>query len=493
MYSLFVLGTSLAIGQGTPPAPPPMELPRYVVPAVPAAPAPPLSTAPAAPSAAPGAGKADAGDAAKPTTGENPKDKPADEKDKPAEDKPAAAPDTYFIMDVLKGTPLGERMAKNRVSISGWSESSYTASTTATTNLPVTWNDRANRFLQQQTWFRFDRALDTDSKCVSYGWHLDTLFGTDYRFTMNRGFWNEQLNNSRPDPREPTGLTQNLYGFDLPQYYVNAYLPNLFKGTEVRFGRMYTLFGYESVEAVSTPLLSRSYAFNWAPPFFNSGLYVGPTFNKNWSGKYMLANGNDVTLGSRSEELRFVGATTWTDDDKKNSLTLATSLGRGKFNTSMPFGPATTGLMYEPAGRNNINVFDLVYTHQITDPLSYAIEMIYGYQTGVPANVNGGIVDPDRPVGTSGTAHWFAAAQYLTYKFSDKWSGIVRAEIFNDAEGQRTGFVGTYTAVTAGLQWHPSKSVTLRPEIRYDYNGHSRPFSGSHDILTAATDLLIRY
>ena len=59
-----------------------------------------------------------------------------------------------------------------------------------------------------------------------------------------------------------------------------------------------------------------------------------------------------------------------TSDDEKSSLTLGTSVGRGKFNAGRPNGPAqgitTLGLAYEPAGRNNINVFDVVYTQKLS-------------------------------------------------------------------------------------------------------------------------------
>jgi hypothetical protein len=36
-------------------------------------------------------------------------------------------------------------------------------------------------------------------------------------------------------------------------------------------------------------------------------------------------------------------------------------------------------------------------------------------------------------------------------------------------------------------------SVIFRPEVRYDYNGYSRPFSGQHGIFTAGADLIFTY
>jgi hypothetical protein len=47
------------------------------------------------------------------------------------------------------------------------------------------------------------------------------------------------------------------------------------------------------------------------------------------------------------------------------------------------------------------------------------------------------------------------------------------------------------TAVTAGLSYKPKSSIIFRPEIRYDYNGESRPFEGRHGLFTA--DLIVRW
>ena len=83
--------------------------------------------------------------------------------------------------------------------------------------------------------------------------------------------------------------------------------------------------------------------------------------------------------------------------------------------------------------------------------------------------------------------------KYLNYNFNEQMSGIIRAEAFYDAEGSRTGFEGWYCAGTVGAVYKPKDSVIFRPEIRYDYNGYSRPFTGQHGILTAGADLIIKF
>ncbi len=82
-------------------------------------------------------------------------------------------------MRELQGTWLGAVLDNDRLSFSGWTEASYTASTSQQSNLPVSFNDRANTFLLQQQWFRIDRALVTaGTSDPSFGYHLDVLVGS---------------------------------------------------------------------------------------------------------------------------------------------------------------------------------------------------------------------------------------------------------------------------------------------------------------------------
>jgi hypothetical protein len=385
-------------------------------------------------------------------------------------------------MREAQGTWVGALLDDQRTTLSGWVEPSYTFSSAARNNQPMVWNDRANEFLLQQAWFRLDRpVVTTGTTQPTVGYRLDVLYGSDYRFTLPRGLLNDQLKNS-------TGA-QNLYGVDPIQFYVNAYFPNLFQGTEIRLGRCYCPFGYESNEAISTPLLSRAYDFNTSP-FTHCGLMALTTFSPKWSANLMLVNGNDVFFADPAEELRFVGKLQWTSPDRRDSVAVSTSLGRGKFNAGEPFAPATVATANEPAGRNNVNVFDVIWTHAFDPRLSYALETTFGYEYGVPANVPGGIIKEDA---TEGTMHWAAAINYLTYVIDPHWSALTRVEFFDDFEGQRTGFEGLYSVVTAGLQYRPYKGLWIRPEVRYDYNNESRPFEGKHWLLTVAGDVIVRW
>ncbi len=517
MFDVFALSVALSVGQAGTPAvvPPPPDLPQKVTTVDPIVPQangrtvitvePISATSPrlqAKPVALQKDGSKELQDPkSKGNSDINPEAKKDEEKkdeekkDEDKKDEPKKD-DRGLFMKMLDGTPMGETLKDKKISISGWTQMSYTGSGAGTVNLPVVWNDRANKFLIQQHWITVQKALDTESKEASFGWRVDGMFGTDYRYMMIRGFWNSQLLNTKVNQAEPNGFQQNLYGFDLPQFFANAYLPNLFEGTELRAGRVYTPWGMESVEGVSSPLLSRSYAFNWAPPFFHTALVAMPKFSKNWSGVAMLALGND-TFFSGSDELRFIGNINWKSDDEKTTATFATSLGRGKFNAGAPFNPATNGLMSEAAGRNNFNAFDFVFTHKVTDKFTYSMEAIYAYQSGVPTSASVGVISgaiiSDDPV--SKTANWWSVAQYFQYQWTDQLASIFRPEVFDDLEGQRTGFKGVYYAGTFGYQYKPKDWLWFRPEIRYDYNGQSTPFNNGtqHHLWTASTDMIIRW
>src|SRR5581483_8906831 len=100
----------------------------------------------------------------------------------------------------------------------------------------------------------------------------------------------------------------------------------------------------------------------------------------------------------------------------------------------------------EPLGRNNFNAIDLYWIHIFNVKWSYQFEGIYGWQTNVPMIAN--------PQGF-GNAHWFALCNYLFYNITPKLTYQTRAEVFEDCEGQRTGFPGLYEALTTGLAYRP--------------------------------------
>jgi hypothetical protein len=377
----------------------------------------------------------------------------------PAEPTPAVAPtspDRWLLMKSLQGTFPGWVLDSHRIQISGWTDMSFTASSAARDQLPMGFNYRANEFLLQQNWLRIERPVVTSGTSEpTFGFRVDTILpGSDYRFTLARGIYDRQLtaNNGQP----------NLYGIDPIQFYAEAYFPTVVRGLDVKIGHIFCQYGVEANDAPSNALLSHAYTFIY-DPFTHTGVMATLKLTDTWSVQAGLVLGSDVFIDPASEPT-FMGSVKWAPPNGRDSVLFSVILGSGRFNQQRNF--------------HNPEIFDLVYTHKINARLSYTAEGLYGYTTNVP---------------DTGFANWFGIINYLTCDFSPRVSGTTRLEFFDDFQGQRTGFKGLYTALTAGLSFKPYRSVIIRPEIRYDFNTDSRPFENRRGLFTAATDVILRW
>jgi hypothetical protein len=369
---------------------------------------------------------------------------------------PAPAPDRWALMKVLQGTWPGALLDDNRMQIVGWTDMSYTASSAAHDNLPMGFNYLANQFALQQNWLRVEQTVVTSGTTEpTWGFRWDTILpGTDYRFTTARGLLDSQLTANHGQP--------NTYGIDPIEFYAHAYFPTVGRGLDVKVGRIFCQYGVESNAAVDNALGSRAYTFIY-DPFTHTGAMGTLQLTDVWSVQAGIVLGSDVFIDPASEPTA-MGSIKWVRPGGRDTVLLSFIANAGRFNRQEQF--------------NNPNILDLVYTHQFNPRLVWNLESLVGYEDHVP---------------DIGTAHWFGVLNYVTYNFTSWLSGTTRLEFFDDVEGQRTGHEGLYTALTLGLAFKPCPSVILRPEVRYDYNGESRPFEGRHGLFTTALDVIVRW
>ena len=231
---------------------------------------------------------------------------------------------------------------------------------------------------------------------------------------------------------------------------------------DVKVGRFFAQYGVETNDAVNNALASHAYSFIYNP-FTHTGALATIKLTDAWSVQTGLVLGSDNFLGP-TDTPTFIGSVKWVRADLRDTAQFSVILGNGRFNQGQNF--------------DNPEIFDLVYTHKIVQRLNYTFESLYGFTTDVF---------------NTGTATWLGVLNYLTYDFSPRLGGAARLEFFSDAQGQRTGFEGLYSALTGGLSFKPLKSVIFRPELRYDYNGQSRPFENKHGLFTATADLVLRW
>jgi hypothetical protein len=317
-------------------------------------------------------------------------------------------------------------------------------------------NWRANEPLLQQNWLRFERAVVTSGTTEpTFGFRSDTILpGGDYRFTLARGLFSGQLTANNGQPQR--------IGIDPIQFYAEAYFPTIGRGLDVKVGHFFAQYGVEANDAPSNALASHAYTFIY-DPFTHTGVLGTLKLTDVWSVQAGMVLGSDVFIDP-ADEPTFIGSVKWTQSDQRRTVLCSVIVGPGRFNQARDF--------------HNPEVFDLVYTHKLNARLTYNFESLYGFTTNVPH---------------IGFANWLGVVNYLTYDLTPRLSATARLEFFDDAQGQRTGFPGLYSALTTGLSFRPTKAVIFRPEVRYDYNNESHPYEDKHYLFTATADVIVRW
>lgn len=361
----------------------------------------------------------------------------------PEEEKKDDGPKTLF-MKAVKDTPIGDFLARNRLNVTGFADARYTGTNVdRLSNIPAGMGFSYNRDLPQFLWTTVERTVDTKSDEASWGFRLDVLGGSAYQYTLQRGLLTYQLTERDGQP--------NRFGFDPVQAYAEVYFPGVAKGLDVKVGRSFVRFGYESLNPTQSVLPSWSYAFTYNP-YTQTGIFTETKLNDDWTMQNDFLIGND-NFFDNSNRFYYWGSLQWAPEKSKTTFKAGALLGYGRFDRSNNF--------------NNPQLIDAVLTHKLTDDLTYALEFLYGWQHDVPG---------------TGFAQWYHFVNYLTYKIDDKWSATGRVELFDDVDGNRTGFAGFYTSYTLGLTWKPCDAFMVRPEVRYDRCNNNTPFDGQKDL-----------
>ncbi len=366
------------------------------------------------------------------------------------DEKEEPAPHKYLIERSLAETRLGEILDNRGITIYGWTEMSYNASTNSTSNAPVFMIDQARQYQMNQNYLVVEKTLDTSKDEFQWGWAMNWILpGTDARTTIPRGLWFDQVTDGDPYPIDPF------------QFYAQAYLPSC--KTTVKVGRFATHIGYELVQAPDTPFISRSYMFQYNP-FTHTGLWATTALNDTWTVGYGASTGNDTFIDAATNRLTFLGQLKWAPAEGQTSVSLNCTV------TNPTYIAAAQFQVY-----NNYNV---VVIHAFNDKLSYVLDAGYSH------------MDDYEDIGS---VNWYGAANYLIYNHSDKCVSTLRAEVFEDSQGARTGSKGLYTEVTYGVAVKPLPGVIIRPSARYDNNSQTGAFDGNQNLFTGAIDLIFRW
>ena len=320
----------------------------------------------------------------------------------------------------------------NGWSIGGWASLGYHSKA-----IPI-FNDRPDELNLHQAWLYAEKAIDT-SCGFDIGGRIDYLYGIDAQNTQAFGIDNDHWDND---------WDNGEYGHALPQAYVEAGYGDL----SVKVGHFYTIIGWEVVPATGNFFYSHAYTFNNSEPFTHTGALA--TYNASddltvWGGYTMgwdsgFEDNGDNFLGGISMGL--------TDD---LTLTYATSIG--VFNETS--GINEQGYMHS-----------IVADYALTDSLQYII------QSDVLSTELGGNAGQFTGLDFRQT---FGINQYLIKTLSDCWAVGARFEWYNvdNLDGEATVdpsapvfSEGDVYALTLGVNHKPHANVTIRPEIRFDWD-----------------------
>jgi hypothetical protein len=241
----------------------------------------------------------------------------------------------------------------------------------------------------------------------------------------------------------------------------------------VTMGKMYTWIGYELVENIGNPNYSHGLIYNNAIPFTHMGMSfdVSEFMPSDKLGLQLkLVNGWDSFIDNN--EAKSIGFYLTYEPTDDWFWSLATIYGNEGWNKRS--GEAVGANYTSPNNGGATQMMDIVATYSLpqVDRLSLGANFDLGYIedfTVHDANGNGVI---DTGVGGNSNAdsltgaHWWAAAGYAMYDWTDTTMGALRYEYMDDTDAART-FGYSIWDLTYTHNMTVADNLMIRPEVRY--------------------------
>ena len=363
--------------------------------------------------------------------------------------------------------------AKSRTKLYGWFEPTLNFSTSAHRNEPEANDAYSNRLEMNQFVLYAERLPESVQRDhLDWGYHLTALVGTDYRFTMGKGYFSGQL---LSDHRQ--------YGFDPALEYVDLYFPEVADGLNLRLGRFISVPGIEAQLAPNNYIFSHSllYAID---PFTDTGLMATFKLNDQWLMQFGITSGHDVAP--------------WTADAKPSG-TACLNFTTASVNDN--FYVCANGINDGKYAYNNLQQYDATWYHKFSKTVHMATEAWYMYERDVPAI--GGRIQPETganaayclPGEQRCTASEYALVNFLQKELSAHNFVSFRCDFLDDKKGQRTGYATRYSENTISWTHWIGTTIQIRPELRFDRAWDRKAYDNGqrHNQLTLASDLIFHF
>jgi hypothetical protein len=377
---------------------------------------------------------------------------------------PTPLPNVNIIQDFL----FGPDNKNAPFIVRGWLESDYTYRSTGSgrNNVAPVMNRFGDEALLRQLGLWIYKPLD--AKELSWGFNIINITGNDAAFLQPTlgGYRN----------------TNPRFGNSFTDLNLTAHLPILTEGgVDIKAGRQTTVLGPMGALSWQRPFASSDYA--WYN--LEEGRYTG--VSATWHASKQLDIYAGIELGGWGaffddsiHRNDFIGQISyWLDEGKKTAKVWATVLT----GPTGHFGPGNSTVV-ELGGLYNYNK----YVYQIVDfQAVYSRQPVFGNGNGGPA-----------PVGYIQRA--YDVYTYVGVHLNATWDVTTRLEYYKDVDGG--GYPGgfgrgknDYYESTVGLNYHPTKWLEFRPEVRYDHA--TNPAFGSQydrkNQLSAVANVLLKF
>ena len=369
-------------------------------------------------------------------------------------------------------------LEERNISIRGWIDQGFTWNPDSPANRfngPVTFNDRSNDYMLNQFYLVNERTTNTDCRDWDIGGRLDLIYGTDHRFMMANGLEYDIDANGAVIQKWNDG--QRFYGLAMPQAYADL----AYKDWVFRFGRFYTIAGYEVCTSEDNFFYSHSYTFQYGEPFTHTGMLAKWKLNDRLAVSAGLQRGWDQWEDINGK-LGFLGGLTWTSPNERSTLALSLVSSNEQFT-----------------GENVRNLVSFVWTQKLAERWKYVFQTDIGHEDNAA-------------VENTQDAEWYGLVNYLYYELNPCWSFGGRYEWFTDDDGVRVvglgypkgidldGVPAHWQEISLGVNYKPNENVIVRSELRWDWvdplvatgDGPFDDYTDRHQFLWG-TDLIVKF
>jgi len=375
---------------------------------------------------------------------------------------PDYGPTPLNKVGIFQGILFGDEAEESKVKVGGWIESDYTYRSTGSglTTVAPMMNRFGDEFLARELGLTITRKLDPNE--WSWGFNVIYFGGSDAAVINPTRGW---INN--PDPR----FSQMFTDLNL-----TAHLPILTDGgVDVKAGRQTSVLG--PMGALGWQRWFGSSDYGW----FNleEGRFTGVTANWHITKQLSWYNGFELGWGTFFAQIGndvdyITQIVYWLDPEANRTKTWLTVLTGP---TSVDSNKVTT-------------VVETGFSNHWTERFYQVVNFQMVYANG-PVNA---------PVPLGYLERAWTVYTYPGYHLTSTLDLITRFEYYKDVDGRNyAGGYGVahtdYFEMTYGVDYHPTKWLQFRPEIRYDHASNPN-FGQNHDDrdqLTLATNVLIKF